>query len=156
MSDKAAMKREIRRISQYNSILFTRYSIFAGLILGSIWFRPVTFYILLFYLIIPHILRYSLSGSKAAATKKNPASTGETPIHLPTLYIKYRYDAIMHQYQSLSASLTGFCLLLWGVRLPWPQNLYPLIMLAGSLLLRQAVYWFYRIRIHFLLINNSL
>lgn len=169
MSDKAVMKREIRCISQYNSILITRYVIFAGLILGSIWFYPVTLYILVFYLVMPHILKFSLSGSRTGiettdsticelplCSKKEQASSQKTPVCLTSLYKKYRYDADMHRYQSLSASLAGFCLLIWGLRLSWPQVLFPLILLAGNILLRQIVYWFYRIRIHFMLIYNSL
>lgn len=156
MSDKAIMKREIRCISQYNSILITRYVIFAGLILGSVWFYPVTLYILVFYLVMPHILRFSLSGGKTGIAKKEQASTQGTPVCLSSLYKKYHYDANMHRYQSLSASLTGFCLLIWGLRLSWPQNLFPMILLVGNILLRQIVYWFYRIRIHFMLIYNSL
>ncbi len=156
MSDKAIMKREIRCISQYNSILITRYVIFAGLILGSVWFSPVTLYILAFYLVMPHILKFSLSGAHTGIEKKEQASSQGTPVCLSSLHKKYRYDATMHRYQSLSASLTGFCLLIWGVRLSWPQDLFPLILLVGNILLRQVIYWFYRIRIHFMLIYNSL
>lgn len=156
MSDKAIMKREIRCISQYNSILITRYVVFAGLILGSIWFRPVTLYILVFYLVMPHIIKFSLSSAQSGIEKKEQASSHETPVCLSSLYKKYRYDANMHHYQSLSASLTGFCLLIWGLRLSWPQNMFPLILLVGNILLRQIIYWFYRIRIHFMLIYNSL
>ena len=156
MSDKAVMKREIRCISQYNSILITRYVIFASLILGSIWFYPVTFYILAFYLVMPHILKFSLSVGRTGIEKKEQASSHETPVCLSSLYKKYHYDADAHRYQSLSASLTGFCLLIWGLRLSWPQTLFPLILLVGNILLRQIIYWFYRIRIHFMLIYNSL
>lgn len=155
MSDKTIMKREIRCISQYNSILITRYIIFAGLILGSIWFSPVTFYILAFYLIVPYILKASLADKPSTGKTKTQSSSHNPPM-LSTLYEKYHYDGAMHQYQSLATSFTGFFLLIWGIYIGWPQRLYPLMLLAGSLLLKQCIYWFYRIRIHIMLVNNSL
>lgn len=169
MNDKAIMmKKEIRLLSQYRSLMISRH--FLTLILSVIaigfsffHYNMAPLYTVILLNAFPPVLTYAIRDNIKNA--RNPlliAVAKDETFLLEHLRKRYRYSRLSYLSNSITFLIAILFMALWqynfSTKAPVPHYLerLPVIILSAGLLLRIIGIPFYRIKLHYDLTHNKL
>ncbi len=169
MNEKAMiMKKEIRQLSQYRSLIISRH--FLTLILSITTIAFVTgnynmapLYTVILLNIFPPVLEYAISDNiKNAKLPFLIALAKEETFLLSHLKKKYQYSRVKYLSNSVTFLIAMLFLALWQYNFstkalvpPYLQKL-PVIILSSGLFLRIIGFPFYQVKLHYDLTHNRL
>jgi flagellar biosynthesis protein FliQ len=167
MRDKAIiMKQEIRAISNYRSLIFSKYylSLFLGITtiyLGYLRYALSPLYILILLYIIPIILTTMFKDNADKSNNRYIRQLFDEPVFiLDNLKHKYRYSKTVCIVNSISYFIANLFIGLWQYDYATTNinntilSFTPIIILTTGLLLRAICYLVYYIKIPFDLHHN--
>lgn len=169
MNDKAIiMKKEIRLLSQYRSLIISRHFLTLILSITAMVFSFFRYNLAPLYTVIvlnafPPFLTFAISDySKNARKPLLIAITKDESFLLEHLKKRYRYSRLNYLANSLTYLIAMFFLALWQYNFsttspvpPYLQKL-PVIILSTGLLLRMIGIPIYQIKLHYDLTHNRL
>ncbi len=169
MNDKAiAMKKEIRLLAGYRSLIISRYFLTLILSITAICFSILNYNMAPLYTVIllnafPPVLSYAISDS--LKNGKLPFLfnvTKDESFHLEHLRKRYRYSRIKYMSNSIIFLIAMIFLALWQYNfstkalVPYYLQKLPVLFLSAGLLLRIIGIPIYQIKLHYDLTHNKL
>lgn len=154
-SNSNILYREIKKISNLNSLIIARYFVLLSCSFSLLYFitsryRLYGFYIALFVFFAPSVLEHALPD-------KNSSSD---TIILPTLKKSYAYNYQKYICLMITFWLCNILLFCWQVSATLDSNsdffskYFPSFVLSGHIIIYLALSYYYRIKLHSRLINN--
>ena len=169
MNEKAIiMKKEIRLLSQYRSLIISRHFLTLILSITAIGFALFNYNMAPLYTVIllnafPPILTYAiLDNVKNAKKPLLTAVAKEETFLLEHLKKRYRYSRVNYLSNSVTFLIAMLFLALWQYNfstmalVPTYLRKLPVIILSSGLLLRIIGIPFYQIKLHYDLTHNKL
>ena len=162
------MKREIRLISSYRSLMIGKY--FLNLSLAFSIYQVVIhrlaispLYILFLLNVLPPIITFCIIDYNHKHDNiKFKDFTYDRPFLLTTLKKKYNYHINLYLSNSISYLFSLVLLVLWHINYFYISKpnywivYLPIFIITSSLFLRIGVYWFYRLKLPQDIIQNKL
>lgn len=169
MNDKAMiMKKEIRLLSQYRSLIISRHFLTLILSITALGFSLFRYNLAPLYTVIllnafPPVLAFAISDTGKKTSKPLLiAITKEESFLLEHLKQRYRYSRLNYLSNSITYLIAILFLALWQYNFsttsPVPPYLLklPVVILSAGLLLRMIGIPFYQIKLHYDLTHNRL
>ena len=168
MNEKAMiMKREIRTLSLYRSLMVSRHVLTFLLAVTAILFSVFNYnmaplYTALLLNAFPPVLSYAVSDY--ARKSSHSYLTGivkEEPFLLKNLKLRYKYTRIKHLSNSITYLIAILFIALWQYNFSTQENLQPslksipIFILSTGLALRLLGIPFYHLKLHYDLTHNK-
>ncbi len=167
MSENAIiMKREIRTLAQYRSLMISRHFLTVLLSITAFWFAIFNYNMAPLYTVLllnafPPVLSYAISDyAKKTKLPLLISITKEDPFLLNNLKKRYHYSRIKHLSNSVTYLIAMLFLALWQYNfstkavIPFYLEKLPVILLCVGLLLRLSGIPCYRFKLHYDLTHN--
>lgn len=154
-SEPKILYQEIKKISTWHSLTIARYFLLSSCIFALFYYFIHRYglyciYIALFVSFAPGVLEYTIKNTKK----------GSDTVILPTLKKSYAYDSKKYICLMVTFWLSNILLIAWQISAilhPMPHffaNFYPAFTLSGNILIYLILSYYYRIKLHFQLLNN--